>query len=127
MKKTQLGQEIIASLNEGLEFAQGKKNLRTTTASLPDNPPKITKKVLKEIRKSLNVSQPVLARYLGVSTSVVRAWEQGQSNPSGAASRLLQIARVSPKTFIFIVVNAGLSDRSDRLKKIEEAILEEVA
>ena len=71
MKKAQetttLGQEIIASLKEGLEHAQGKIELRSHTVTLPDEPPKMSKKTVKDIRKQLNVSQAVLARFLGVS------------------------------------------------------------
>jgi len=51
-KKTNFGQEIIASLKEGLEHAQGKIELRSSTVALPDEPPKISKKSVKN--KPLN-------------------------------------------------------------------------
>jgi putative transcriptional regulator len=37
------------------------------------------------------MSQPVFASLLNVKTTTVRAWEQGQRSPDGAASRLLEI------------------------------------
>ncbi len=112
-KKSTLGQEIIASLKEGLEHAQGKIELRSSSATLPDEPPKMSKKIVKNIRKELNLSQAVLARYLGVSASVVRAWEQGQSKPNGSASRLLQIAAAQPKAFLKMVSVLGRKEEKE--------------
>jgi len=119
-KTTALGQEIIASLKEGLEHAQGKIELRSSTVTLPDEPPKMSKKAIKEIRKQLNISQAVLARLLGVSASVVRAWEQGQSKPNGSASRLLQIAAARPKAFMMMVSILGRKEEKAYYRGIED-------
>jgi putative transcriptional regulator len=118
-KKTSLGQEIISSLEEGLEHARGKIELRSTVAELPEEPPKMSRKTIKDIRKQLNVSQSVLALYLGVSASVVRAWEQGLSTPGGSASRLLQIASVRPKVFMIMVSILGRKEEKVYYRKIE--------
>jgi putative transcriptional regulator len=118
-KMTPLGQEIIASLKEGLQYAQGKIELRSHTVTLPDVPPKMSKKSVKDVRKHLNVSQAVLARYLGVSASVVRAWEQGQSKPNGSASRLLQMASVRPKAFMMMVSVLGRKEEKAYYRDIE--------
>jgi putative transcriptional regulator len=122
---TSLGQEIIASLKEGLEHAQGKIELRSSTIILPDEPPKMSKKTVKDIRKQLNVSQAVLARYLGVSASVVRAWEQGQSKPNGSASRLLQIAAARPKAFMMMVSILGRREEKDYYRSLEALFIKE--
>jgi DNA-binding transcriptional regulator YiaG len=37
------------------------------------------------------MSQPQFAALLNVKPPTIRAWEQGQKAPSGAASRLLEI------------------------------------
>ena len=124
-KTTVLGQEIIASLKEGLEHAQGKIELRSSAVTLPDEPPKMSKKIVKEIRRELNVSQAVLARYIGVSASVVRAWEQGQSKPNGSASRLLQIAAVRPKAFLMMVSMLGRKEEKAYYRGIENLFLKE--
>jgi|JI91814BRNA_FD_contig_31_8597090_length_730_multi_6_in_0_out_0_2 putative transcriptional regulator len=126
-KITALGQDIIASLKEGLEHAQGKIELRSSSVTLPDEPPKMSKKLVKDIRKELNVSQAVLARYIGVSTSVVRAWEQGQSKPNGSASRLLQIAAAQPKTFLMMVSILGRKEEKAYFRSLEAAFSKEVA
>jgi len=44
---------------------------------------------LQSIRRSLGVSQAVLAEYLGVSVSTIRDWEQGRTEVSGPVCRLL--------------------------------------
>jgi putative transcriptional regulator len=129
MKKAQetttLGQEIIASLKEGLEHAQGKIELRSHTVTLPDEPPKMSKRTVKDVRKQLNVSQAVLARYLGVSASVVRAWEQGQSKPNGSASRLLQMAAARPKAFMMMVSVLGRKEEKAYYRGIEALFAKE--
>ncbi len=107
MKKTKVGQALIAALEEALEHAQGKIDLRTTELVLPDEPPKLSKMDVKKIRDSLHVSQPVFARYLGVSAEAVKAWEQGHSHPSGAAVRLLQIAAKEPNGFPRLITESA--------------------
>ncbi|MFZ4404774.1 MAG: helix-turn-helix domain-containing protein [Pseudobdellovibrionaceae bacterium] len=125
-KTSDLGQDIIASLKEGLQHAQGKIELRSSTISLPDEPPKMSKKLVKDIRKELNVSQAVLARYIGVSASVVRAWEQGQSKPNGSASRLLQIAAAQPKAFLMMVSILGRKEEKAYFRGLESVFLKKI-
>ena len=48
------------------------------------------KRILK-LRERYEVSQAVFAAFLNVSPSTVQKWEQGQKEPSSAASRLLQV------------------------------------
>lgn len=45
------------------------------------------------------IIQPDFAVFLNVKTPTIRAWEPGKKKPSGAASRLLQIAATEPKVF----------------------------
>jgi putative transcriptional regulator len=46
---------------------------------------------VKRLRKANKVSQPVFARYLGISESTVEKWESGAKRPSGAALKLLAV------------------------------------
>lgn len=39
---------------------------------------------IRELRKSLNLSQSELAKRIGVSQTTVTAWETGRAEPSGA-------------------------------------------
>lgn len=53
-------------------------------------PPRImTKTEIKKIRLSQSVSQPVFAKYLGVSESTIKKWESGEKKPSRMALRFL--------------------------------------
>jgi putative transcriptional regulator len=104
MKKTKLGQDLIAALGEAIDYHQGKIDLRTTEFELPNEPKKLTTSAIRSIRSKLNLSQPVFAKYLGVSDKAVKAWEQGLSTPSGAAARLLEIAQKNVNIFKKLVM-----------------------
>jgi putative transcriptional regulator len=99
-RKTVLGQQIIAGLQDALAFEKGQgKNLRTTLVRTPKVPPRWTAKGIASLRHKHALSQPVFAAFLGVSVATVRAWEQGAKVPSGSASRLLQILAAVPNVF----------------------------
>lgn len=55
--------------------------------------------LVKATRAMLNVSQSVLAKFLGVSRSTLQAWEQGENPVTGAPARLMDEIRVNPKYF----------------------------
>ncbi len=100
MKKTKLGQELIASLTEAVDYERGKKKLRTSTLEIPEPAKHWRKDQIARLRKErFGVSQPVFASLLSVTASTVRAWEQGLKTPSGAASRLLELAEIEPEVF----------------------------
>lgn len=90
-----LFEDLKQSLGEAIDHARGKKELRTTT--LPRPPQKMGNAEIARMRESLNYSQAVFARYLNVSTKTVQAWEQGIGKPSGAALKLLTIAKRNPE------------------------------
>ena len=54
-------------------------------------PPAYPPKRIAQLRTKFDVSQAVFAAYLNVTLSTVQKWEQGQKEPSSAASRLLQV------------------------------------
>ena len=100
MSKTKLGQEVIAGLQEAVEHARGLKKLRDQAIEVPDPAPPWPKERIARLRNErFHVSQPVFAALLSVTPSTVRAWEQGQKRPSGAASRLLEVAELDPGVF----------------------------
>ena len=86
--------ELLASANEALEHARGKRSLKST--SLPRLPEPMTAAEVRVVREALQASQAVLARYLNVSTSLVQAWEADRRHPDGPALVLLQILRKQP-------------------------------
>lgn len=48
---------------------------------------------IKHIRAENRVSQSVFAKYLNMSTESVQKWERGEKQPSGAALKLLVLAK----------------------------------
>lgn len=48
-----------------------------------------SRRLLVELRQKLNWSRPQLSAFMGVSLQVVRSWECGTRQPTGAARRLV--------------------------------------
>lgn len=86
--------ELVGSMKEALEHAQGKRNLRTTV--LPRPMASFSSRAVKQVRAQLHASQTVFASYLNVSTKLVQAWEAGRRQPDGPALVLLHIAARQP-------------------------------
>jgi len=91
------GASLVTAAKEGLSSLQTKKTLRQYHVSAPSP---LQPKQIAGIRSSLNVSQAVFASYLGVSKAAVVAWEYGTRQPSGAALKLLAIARKNPHILV---------------------------
>lgn len=87
---------IMQGLNEALEYERG--NLKARTVKLSVAPlPEIESIEIKNIRKSLDLTQVMFAAVIGVSTKTVEAWENGTNIPSGAARRMLSLLQADPK------------------------------
>lgn len=97
-KRNEFFEDLKQALIEGIEHAQGKRNLRTTTLLRP--PIAMAKGDVIKLRKKLNVSQAVFANYLNVSVKTVQSWEQGIGKPTGAALKLLSIVRRNPSVLM---------------------------
>lgn len=93
---------LLQSLRGHADHLEGKKKLtlRTNTLVLPPPVKAIKPKEIAGIRQKLNVSQPVFAALLNVPLTTARSWEQGKRAPSGAALRLLDLARQRPKILL---------------------------
>jgi putative transcriptional regulator len=90
---------LMKSAKQALDHSKGKLELRETVTFKIKDVPDIKTKDIAKIRKDLNVSQPVFAKILNVSSAAVKKWEQGEVLPSGATLRLLQIIIKNPKGF----------------------------
>jgi len=90
---------LLESLRGHADHLEGKKKLtmRVTKLILPAPLKQIKPKEIAGIRQKLNVSQPLFAALLNVPLATARSWEQGRRKPSGAALRLLRLARQRPK------------------------------
>ena len=93
---------LLESLRGHADHLTGKKKvtMRITNLVLPTAVKAIKAKEISVIRQRLNVSQPVFAALLNVPLATARSWEQGKRRPSGAALRLLDIARQRPRILL---------------------------
>ena len=93
---------LVASLREHADALEGKRKLtlRTSTLRLARPAPSLSAGDIGAIRERLRVSQPVFASLLNVPLATARSWEQGTRSPSGAALRLLELFRRTPKLVV---------------------------
>lgn len=94
--------ELIQALTDVRNHVTGRRKItmRTTTVALPSRVERMRPKAVREIRRKLKVSQAVFARLLNVPVVTEASWEVGRRNPSGAALRLLQIAKKEPEVLL---------------------------
>jgi putative transcriptional regulator len=92
MAKKRMANGLLKSLGEAVAIEKGELKGKQTMRKLSKPAPKWTKTAIKKLRLEVfEMSQPVFASLLNVKTATVRAWEQGQRTPDGAASRLLEV------------------------------------
>jgi putative transcriptional regulator len=93
---------LIGALTDIRDHVRGarKLTLRTAKVALPAPEATIKPREIAAIRRDLNVSQTVFARLLNVPEITAASWERGRRHPSGAAVRLLQIARQHPEVLL---------------------------
>lgn len=94
--------DLLKAVEDVRDHVKSKRKvtLRLTEISLPDPAPEVSAEEIAAAREALNVSQRVFARLLNVPTVTAVSWERGRRKPSGAALRLLQIARKHPEALL---------------------------
>jgi putative transcriptional regulator len=98
---TPAGAEIVEALTEFYEaLKEGPdavaKRFTVRTIELDLKPRAYTGAEVKKVRDLLGLSQPLFARFLGVSVKAVRAWETGGKRPSDMACRFLDEIAIRP-------------------------------
>lgn len=90
---------LIQSAREALAIARGTRMAARITEreAIVTKPPVFSAKRIQRARAQLGFSQAVFARALNVSPATVRAWEQGNRVPDGAAVRLLELTNEFPE------------------------------
>jgi putative transcriptional regulator len=73
--------------------AIGKQTMREYDALCIEPPKELSARNIKELRESLNMSQPIFARRIYVSPSTVAKWEAGANKPSGIALKYLNVLK----------------------------------
>lgn len=104
---SEYGELLEQAVEEAVEIKEGRaRAARVTRVPLSaktaevDPPPEYSPTRIKEIRRSLLMSQSVFADMLNVSGSTVAAWEQGDRHPKGATLRLLELAERDPSALV---------------------------
>ena len=92
----------LRRLKEGLQALRAGKlrDLRYTTIPLPERALILGPGQIRDIRIHIGASQAVFARLLNIPTRTAIAWESGERHPSGAALKLLHIARRRPEILV---------------------------
>ena len=115
-RRKPLFERLTDSLNEGIRFARGELNLRTT--ALPQDPPPAAPGDVLRLRRRLGMSQAIFARTLNVSPKTLQSWEHGTRRPSQAALRLLQILSTRADAVLSVVgLVADSAERSMQSKR----------
>jgi putative transcriptional regulator len=97
--KVKVFDDLRAALQEALAFEQG-RNVNLRVSELPPSPRRLRPRDIRAIRRSLNASQVLFARFLNVSPNTIRSWEQGTRRPRGADLKLLAIASKNPQALL---------------------------
>ncbi|MGI9304163.1 MAG: helix-turn-helix domain-containing protein [Gammaproteobacteria bacterium] len=92
-------------LNENeLEAYESQRNLAAdlieSVKQMKSGHDKVAYSAAIEAREKTGLSQSEFATLLGVSVRTLQGWEQGRKQPSGAARKLLAIARTNPKALL---------------------------
>jgi putative transcriptional regulator len=92
------GDDLVRSVEEVRDRIVQKRagTLRVTKVQPPKRAPHLSPRDVQRLRAKLRVSQATFAAMLNVPTVTAISWEKGRRKPSGAALRLLQIARKHP-------------------------------
>ncbi|NBQ57439.1 MAG: transcriptional regulator [Opitutaceae bacterium] len=94
--------DLVGSVEAFVHHLRGKQKLtlRTATMPLPSPVKPLTPSQVRSIRKKLNVSQPIFTAMMNIPTVTAVSWERGRRKPTGAALRLLDIARKHPEVLV---------------------------
>lgn len=97
MKKRSLFAEIAEGFEALAEQRAGRRTLRTHDVAVRPAP-EVTAAELIALRERLNLSRPLLARYLRINPRTLENWEQGRARPNAQAALLIRLVERYPDT-----------------------------
>jgi putative transcriptional regulator len=80
-------------------YADGTAKVTRRMVKVPEPVKPIAASEIRAIRINLGFTQPQFATFLNVPKITAKSWESGKRKPSGAALRLLAVARHNPEAF----------------------------
>jgi putative transcriptional regulator len=93
--------DLFAELTEGLDALadqrQGKRTLRTHVVKLRPAP-KLSTREIARVRKQMNLSRGLFARFLRTNVRTLENWEQGRAKPNAQAALLIRLVQRFPDT-----------------------------
>ena len=96
-KKTAIAFDAAALVARVEGFAAGRETIRERTVHLPPPVKRMPAKEIRAIRALLGCTQMEFAALLNVPKVTAVSWENGTRKPSGAALRLLTVAKHHPE------------------------------
>lgn len=96
MKKTDIAFDIGELVDRVEGFAAGRQRARIRRVVIPPPVKAISASVIRKTREELGCTQSEFAALLNVPKVTAVSWENGTRKPSGAALRLLAVARKHP-------------------------------
>lgn len=94
------GEALEKSLEQAVDHAKGNKALRTQIRMKIPDITNFKGEEIKKIRLSINCTQEMFSKIMGVSVSTVEYWESGKNKPNGSAQRLLALIKNKKEKFI---------------------------
>jgi putative transcriptional regulator len=97
MKKRNLFAELAEGFDALAEERAGKRTLRSHVIEAKPAP-EVSADELLALRERLQLSRPVLARYLRTNPRTLENWEQGRAKPNAQAALLIRLVERYPDT-----------------------------
>ena len=95
-RKRNIFEELVEGIDAMAAHREGRLTLRTFKVHR-QTPPPVDAGFIRQTRRALRMSAPVLAQSLRLSPRTLERWEQGQK-PSDAGAVLIALARRYPDT-----------------------------
>lgn len=92
---------VFAELSEGFDALKAERAGKVTLRShvvRAKAAPAVSAKDVVAVRKKLNLSRAVFARYLRTNERTLENWEQGRAKPNAQAALLIRLVAKYPDT-----------------------------
>lgn len=96
-KKRDLFSELMEGFDALRDHRAGKRTLRTHVVRIVPAP-RVSPRELARLRKDMNISRGLFAKYLRTNVRTLENWEQGRARPNAQAALLIRLVQRYPDT-----------------------------